>query len=36
LALFGRTVGGYIGVAVIVLVLGVVLRFEIGPRWLHR
>jgi hypothetical protein len=36
LALFGRTVGGYIGVAVIVLVSGVVLRFEIGPRWLHR
>jgi hypothetical protein len=36
LALFGRTVGGYIGAAAIVLVSGVVQRFEIGPRWLHR
>jgi hypothetical protein len=36
LALLGRTVAGYIGVAVIVLVSGVVLRFELGPRWLHR
>jgi len=36
LALFGRTVGGYVGVAVIVFVSAVVLRYEIGPRQLHR
>ncbi len=36
LALFGQTVSGYVGVALIVLVSAVMLRFEIGPRWLHR
>jgi len=36
LALFGQTVSGYVGVALIVLVSAVVLRFEIGPRSLHR
>lgn len=36
LALFGQTTGGYIGVAVIVVVSAATLRFEIGPRWLHR
>ncbi len=36
LALFGRTVGGYIGAAVVVLAAGTALRFEIGPRRLHR
>jgi len=36
LAVFGRTVAGYVGVAVIIVVSAIVLRFEIGPRWLHR
>jgi hypothetical protein len=36
LALFGRTLSGYVGMAVIVLLSAVVLRIEIGPRWLHR
>lgn len=36
LALFGQTVSGYVGIAVIVAVSAVVLRFEIGPRLLHR
>jgi hypothetical protein len=36
LALFGQTVSGYVGVALIVLVSAVVLRFEIGPRSIHR
>jgi hypothetical protein len=36
LALFGQTVGGYVGIAVIVSVSAAVLRFEIGPRWFHR
>lgn len=36
LALLGQTVAGYVGVAVIVVASAVALRFEIGPRWIHR
>jgi asparagine N-glycosylation enzyme membrane subunit Stt3 len=36
LALFGHTAAGYVGVAVIVVVSAVLLRFEIGQTWLHR
>ncbi len=36
LALFGQTVTAYVAGGVIVVVSAVVLRFEIGPRWLHR
>jgi hypothetical protein len=35
LALFGETLGGYAGAVVIVLASALVLRFEIGPDWLH-
>lgn len=36
MVLFGQTVSGCAGVAVIVVVSGIVLRFEIGRRLLHR
>ena len=36
LALFGQTVSGFFGVALIVIVLAVVLRLALGRRWLHR
>jgi hypothetical protein len=36
LALFGHTATGYIGLALIVAASAILLRFEIGPRWLHR
>ena len=35
LALLGHGAAGYIGCAVIVVVAAVVLRNNIGPRWLH-
>jgi hypothetical protein len=35
LALLGHTAAGYVGCGVIVVVAAVVLRNNIGPRWLH-